>query len=507
MKKKLTIALSSVIGTIALATAIAVPVTLQQKNKNKPLIINNDSSIITKPIDMDDNSSPMKSEPVDMDELKLNDGNKMMDDNPSPMKSEPVDLSSLINKASFGLFITNDNLPTEKEIIDLVKKENPGLNEKALQSLSVENISKQGSTITSKNKDDFSGEIKLKYRARTNSEQEKYNNETAELVKTTWNKSFKNKLHSLMTLGEVFGQLVKKVNREDSKISLDKDQENVYITSLLKGNSISGTNNLQGNNNNKEITVKVENKHDIKLEIGFARGGTVPTKYIDKNGKEVTDDGWDLSNIDATVITKIGFHDYKGVIRIPTLPKNIKQVPSELPSVITSLEKTFSGLKSEKVMGIENWDTSNISNLSETFSGAENFNQDLSKWKTTKVTDMSATFYNAKKFNSPLNSWDTSNVTNMQSMFYGAAEFNQELSNWKTSNVTNMSFMFYGAAKFDKNISGWDVKKVTNHNNFCNNSGLKCKLKEPECKLENCPMFCCEKNNQCEICKKSMSMK
>nr|WP_307922359.1 hypothetical protein [Mycoplasmopsis bovis] len=65
------------------------------------------------------------------------------------------------------------------EIINLVKKENPGLNEKALQSLSVKNISKQGSTITSKNKDDFSGEIKLKYRARTNSEQEKYNNETA----------------------------------------------------------------------------------------------------------------------------------------------------------------------------------------------------------------------------------------------------------------------------------------------------------------------------------------
>ncbi|WNA91196.1 hypothetical protein [Mycoplasmopsis bovis] len=224
----------------------------------------------------------MKSEPVDMDELKLNDGNKMMDDNPSPMKSEPVDLSSLINKTSFGLIITNDSLPTEKEIIDLVKKENPGLNEKALQSLSVENISKQGSTITSKNKDDFSGEIKLKYRARTNSEQEKYHNETVGLVKTTWEKSFKNKLHSLMTLGEVFGQLVKKVNREDSKISLDKDQKNVYITSLLKGNSISGTNNLQGNNNNKEITVKVENKHDIKLEIGFAREVQFPPNILTK---------------------------------------------------------------------------------------------------------------------------------------------------------------------------------------------------------------------------------
>nr|WP_307929426.1 hypothetical protein [Mycoplasmopsis bovis] len=34
------------------------------------------------------------------------------------------------------------------------------------------------------------------------------------------------------------------------------------------------------------------------------RGGTVPTKYIDKNGKEISDDSWDLSNIDATVINK-----------------------------------------------------------------------------------------------------------------------------------------------------------------------------------------------------------
>lgn len=469
MKKKLTIALSSVIGTIALATAIAVPVILQQKNKNKPLIINNDSSIITKPIDMDDNSSPMKSEPVDMDELKLNDGNKMMDDNPSPMKSEPVDLSSLINKASFGLFITNDSLPTEKEIINLVKKENPGLNEKALHSLSVKNISKQGSTITSKNKDDFSGEIKLKYRARTNSEQEKYNNETAELVKTTWSKSFKNKLHSLMTLGEVFDNLVKKVNREDSKITIDESLKKTFITTYLKnsannGSNGSGSNGAQGNSNNKEFVVKVEDKDEIKLEIGFARGGTVPTKYIDKNGKEISDDSWDLSNVDATVITKIGFHDYRGNIRVPVMPKNVKQVPKELPSVVTSLEKTFKGLKSDKVLGIESWDTSNITNLSETFSYAENFNQDLSNWKTSNVTDMSVTFFNAKKFNSPLDKWDTSNVEKMQSMFYGASEFNQ-------------------------NISKWNVKKVKEHSNFCTNSGLKCGMTKPECKAQNCPMF------------------
>nr|WP_307910972.1 hypothetical protein [Mycoplasmopsis bovis] len=82
------------------------------------------------------------------------------------------------------------------------------------------------------------------------------------------------------------------------------------------------------------------------------REGTVPTKYIDKNGKEISDDSWDLSNIDATVITKIGFHVLQiMLLESLSLPKNIKQVPSELPSVITSLEKTFNGLKSWKSYG------------------------------------------------------------------------------------------------------------------------------------------------------------
>nr|WP_307919823.1 hypothetical protein [Mycoplasmopsis bovis] len=73
-------------------------------------------------------------------------------------------------------------------------------------------LSKQGSTITSKNKDDFSGEIKLKYRARTNSEQEKYNNETVGLSKNNLRANhLKINYISLMTLGEVYWKkLVKK---------------------------------------------------------------------------------------------------------------------------------------------------------------------------------------------------------------------------------------------------------------------------------------------------------
>nr|WP_307940033.1 BspA family leucine-rich repeat surface protein [Mycoplasmopsis bovis] len=141
----------------------------------------------------------------------------------------------------------------------------------------------------------------------------------------------------------------------------------------------------------------------------------------------------------------------KGIIRVPILPKNIKQVPSELPSVVTSLEKTFNGLKSEKVMGIESWDTSihyliylkllvMLKTLIRTYQIE----------KPTNVTDMSVTFYNAKKFNSPLNNWDTYNVEKYAiDVSMAHAEFNQNYQIEKHSNVTNMSFMFeWSYAKF-----------------------------------------------------------
>ncbi len=37
-----------------------------------------------------------------------------------------------------------------------------------------------------------------------------------------------------MTLGEVFDNLVKKVNREDSKITIDESSKKFYITTLFK---------------------------------------------------------------------------------------------------------------------------------------------------------------------------------------------------------------------------------------------------------------------------------
>ena len=67
---------------------------------------------------------------------------------------------------------------------------------------------------------------------------------------------------------------------------------------------------------------------------------------------------------------------------------------------------------------ISGWDVANVTDMSEIFTGASNFNQDLSSWDVSNVTDMSQGFMGAFNFNQDLSSWDVANVTNMSGMFY-----------------------------------------------------------------------------------------
>ena len=146
---------------------------------------------------------------------------------------------------------------------------------------------------------------------------------------------------------------------------------------------------------------------------------------------------------------------------------------------------------------ISTWDTSGVTNMSEAFKNATNFNDDISKWNTSIVTDMSEMFSGASNFNGGLNTtvsgvspsqylaWDTKNVINMSKMFLNAISFNKNISKWNTSKVTNMDQMFKGAETFNSTIStqylepflknityftyiAWNVSSVTNLNNIFN---------------------------------------
>ena len=99
-----------------------------------------------------------------------------------------------------------------------------------------------------------------------------------------------------------------------------------------------------------------------------------------------------------------------------------------------------------------------------------------SYWDTSSVTNMEIMFF-ITEFPwgnlSNIQNWNTSNVTNMFGMLAGQTSFNQDIGNWDTSNVTNMTAMLNGTTSFNQDLSGWCVANITTEpENFSNNSAL-----------------------------------
>ena len=60
------------------------------------------------------------------------------------------------------------------------------------------------------------------------------------------------------------------------------------------------------------------------------------------------------------------------------------------------------------IIGLENWDVSNVENMSGMFEECENFNCDLSKWDVSNVENMLDMFRDCIKFNCDLSKWNVS---------------------------------------------------------------------------------------------------
>ena len=103
-----------------------------------------------------------------------------------------------------------------------------------------------------------------------------------------------------------------------------------------------------------------------------------------------------------------------------------------------------------------------LEDFSDVFSGATDFNLDISVWETELATSMARMFEGASKFDQPIGRWTTTKVTNMDHMFHGALHFNQRIANWDTSRVASMKGMFKGARLFNQDIRGWDLSSLQN---------------------------------------------
>ena len=128
-------------------------------------------------------------------------------------------------------------------------------------------------------------------------------------------------------------------------------------------------------------------------------------------------------------------------------------------SKITDMSKLFENSMRNNFTGIENWNVSNVKNMSDMFHMAVYFNQNISNWNVSNVENMGGMFWEAASFNQNIGSWNVSNVKNMMFMFAGASSFNQDLSRWNVSNVYSMDFMFIHTP-IEKNPPLWYEKLV-----------------------------------------------
>ena len=129
-------------------------------------------------------------------------------------------------------------------------------------------------------------------------------------------------------------------------------------------------------------------------------------------------------------------------------------------SKVTDLSNLFSWAQSFN-QDISNWDVSNVTNMNSMCTTATSFNRDIGNWDVANVTDMAFMFGHADAFNQDIGNWDVSNVTNMSYMFVDASTFNQDIGNWTVSNVSSMDVMFWGASTFNQNLSQWCVINIT----------------------------------------------
>ena len=132
---------------------------------------------------------------------------------------------------------------------------------------------------------------------------------------------------------------------------------------------------------------------------------------------------------------------------------------------ITDMRCAFSECTSLKFLPeIGNLDTSNVTDMSRMFHSCYNLQKlDLSGWNTSKVTDMRSMFTgcSALALLLGIEHWDTSNVTSMNATFMKALKFNQDISMWDYSNVENMSAMFANCTKLPNlDISNFLFKEL-----------------------------------------------
>jgi len=217
-----------------------------------------------------------------------------------------------------------------------------------------------------------------------------------------------------------------------------------YNYTLVCGNGVV----LTGQTGNATCSYATAGVYKVRI------AGAFPRIYFDYRGdrfKVISIDQW-------------GTNEWQNMEHAFDGAENLDVKAADKPRMgqVVSLAYMFRDAKSLKGEGADwQWDTKNVESLNSTFSGARQFNQNISSWNTSKVTDMDNTFTNAYEFNQPIQSWDVSKVNTMVAVLAYAKKFNQPIGEWNTTQLTDALLALAGAERFDQSLAHWDVRRLT----------------------------------------------
>lgn len=173
------------------------------------------------------------------------------------------------------------------------------------------------------------------------------------------------------------------------------------------------------------------------------------------------------SNHGDVVASYYGWHiDKYHTTSVPWYYKHILNV--DFNTIVSPLYTTwwFFSCRSITSINANNFDTSNVTDMSAMFDGCNSLTSlDLSSFNTSKVTNMSLMFAFCTALTYlNLSSFDTSSVTDMSQMFDGCKMTSLDLSSFDTSKVTDMIRMFHNCNNLiSLDLSGFDMSNVTNN--------------------------------------------
>ena len=172
----------------------------------------------------------------------------------------------------------------------------------------------------------------------------------------------------------------------------------------------------------------------------------------------------ELANIDLSTF------DTKNVIDMSNMFSGSGLVTINLSSLdiknVTNMSNMFSGCKNLTNIDLSSLDAKNVIDMSHMFSRCDKLtNINFSSFETQNLTDMSNIFSWCQSLTTiDLSSFNTNNVTDMSNMFFNCNKLKEvNLSNFESNKVQNMKWMFYWCGELLKvDFSSFDLNKVKN---------------------------------------------